>query len=190
MPAWQPSRLRTCGIALGALVLLFIAGCGVTSRDRGEPPPSSPSQSPRITSPVWPRSTEVLWPATTYRASVTARRGDERIETTTLDIRTTDAPRLNVVLTPGDGDIAGIGMPVIVRFNRTVPARAQAAVAARLRVSATPAVDGRWRWLSPRELHWRPTMFWRPHTKVRVEIDLTGLRVGATLWGGPRHTTA
>ncbi len=130
-----------------------------------------------------------LWPATRYTVPVAARDRAAHPAEQRLTVTTSDAPRLNATLTPGDGDTVGVGMPVRVQFNRPVPAAAQAAVAHRLSVTSTPAETGGWRWLTPQELHWRPSQFWPAHARVHVSMDLTGLHLAPNLWGGRLRTT-
>ncbi|MBV9293193.1 MAG: hypothetical protein JO222_12145, partial [Frankiales bacterium] len=74
-----------------------------------------------------------------------------------LTFRTTNASRhLTALLSPGDGNVVGVGSPVIVRLSRPVPANQRAVVEHRLAVSTQPYVVGAWHWITPQELHWRP----------------------------------
>jgi len=96
---------------------------------------------------------------------------------------------LTAVLSPGDADVVGVGQPVVVTASRDVPAAQRAMVLDRLRVRTAPAQQGAWRWVSAREVHWRPRDYWRPHTAVGVDSDLDRLDLGGGTWGSGHHTT-
>jgi lipoprotein-anchoring transpeptidase ErfK/SrfK len=91
---------------------------------------------------------------------------------------TTAPPEIHATLSPGDGEVVGVGMPAVVTFDRAVAAADRPAVEARLTVSATPAVEGDWRWVNPARVHWRPAVYWQPGTEVTLHSDLRGLQVG------------
>jgi lipoprotein-anchoring transpeptidase ErfK/SrfK len=108
----------------------------------------------------------------------------------TVHFRATDASRhLTALLSPGDGDVVGVGSPVIVRFSRPVPDAQRALVERRLAVSTTPSVIGAWHWMSAQEVHWRPPTYWQAHTTVTVTSSLDGLYLGHGVWGVGDHQT-
>jgi len=72
-------------------------------------------------------------------------------------------------------------MPVMVTLTATPGDRT--AVEAALSVATSPRVEGSWRWVSKRELHWRPASFWAPGTEVTVKADLDMLDLGEGVWG-------
>jgi lipoprotein-anchoring transpeptidase ErfK/SrfK len=96
------------------------------------------------------------------------------------------SPVLHATLSPGDGDVVGIGMPAVITFDRPVAPADRPAVEGRLTVSANPATDGAWRWISPARIHWRPAVYWQPGTEVVVHSDLRGLQVGDASGGDER----
>ena len=85
---------------------------------------------------------------------------------------------MSAEIVPGGGEVVGIGMPVIVTFSDEIPSEQQAAVAARLHVSSTPAVEGAWRWTNDYTVHWRPRTYWPAGTQVVVTTDLAGRGIG------------
>lgn len=99
------------------------------------------------------------------------------------------AKHLRATLSP-DGAAVGIGQPVIVTFNRSVPETMRADVQRRLSVTTSPAVDGAWHWFGGEEVHWRPPSYWAPGTKVTVHSDLSRLAVGDGVWGAGVHTAS
>jgi lipoprotein-anchoring transpeptidase ErfK/SrfK len=139
-------------------------------------------------SSTWVSSSRLV-PLNRYRAVALIANGGDPVSQT-LKFRSTDTHRhLTALLSPGDGDVVGVGSPVIVRLSRPVPEGKRAVVESRLRVSTTPAVIGAWHWMSPQELHWRPPTYWHQHTEVTVWSYLDGLYLGHGVWGEGRHQT-
>ena len=134
-----------------------------------------------------------LLPSSTYRLHAVLV--DASGTPSTLD-RTvvTSAPEriLRAIVSPDGGYGVGVGQPIILQFNHPVHGKAaRAAVLARLRVTATPAVTGAWRFLSSSEVHYRPSSYWPAGTKVSVSADLRRLRVpGTDTWGSDHVRTA
>ncbi|OJF10389.1 L,D-transpeptidase [Couchioplanes caeruleus] len=75
----------------------------------------------------------------------------------------------------GDDQTVGVGMPLIVRFGRSVPEKYRADVQRRMQVTATPAQEGIWHWTSPTEVHYRPQTYWQPQTKISYRVQLAGV---------------
>ncbi len=103
---------------------------------------------------------------------------------------TTIAPtaRATARVSPGNGATVGVGMPVIVSLS-TVPGDRRLVENA-LSVTTSPQVPGAWRWISKRELHWRPADLWPSGTTVTVKADLDMVDLGAGVWGeGARSST-
>ena len=83
---------------------------------------------------------------------------------------------------PQNGDLVGVGMPILVQFTHPVTDRA--AVEKSLVVQTDPPQTGHWSWLSDARLDWRPENYWQPGTKVRVSLNLDGVPAGAGQYGG------
>jgi len=45
------------------------------------------------------------------------------------------------------------------------------------------AVTGSWSWLNSQEVHWRPTAFWTPGTKVELQMRIAGVQAAANRFG-------
>jgi lipoprotein-anchoring transpeptidase ErfK/SrfK len=130
-----------------------------------------------------------LEPATTY--TVTARAADAAGgSTTSTSTFTTLTPQrtLEATILPRDGWTVGVGMPVIVEFDTAVQDRA--AVERRLSVTTTPQLDGAWRWLSDRQVQWRPRDFWPAGTQATVTADLPGVEAAPGTWGGAARSAS
>lgn len=124
-------------------------------------------------------------PATTYSISVEMTGVDgghiSRSWTFTTAEATGDPFRTTIM--PTDGQVVGVGMPVIVRLSKSIDEAKRADLLKRLDVTSTPAVEGAWRWMSPTELHWRPAEYWPSGTKVSVTSAIKGFNAGDGAWG-------
>jgi lipoprotein-anchoring transpeptidase ErfK/SrfK len=98
---------------------------------------------------------------------------------------------VSAALSPGDDAVVGVGQPVVVRLDAAVddPA-ARARLVERLEVESTPAVEGAWRWMHGKELHYRPATYWPAGTQVRVRTDLDRLELTGGVWGDGVRTSA
>jgi lipoprotein-anchoring transpeptidase ErfK/SrfK len=83
-------------------------------------------------------------------------------------------------VSPGGG-VVGVGQPIAVRFDETIPDRKAAEKA--ITVTTDPPVDGAFYWLSDREVRWRPENFWEPGTTVGVKVKTFGVDLGNGLFG-------
>jgi lipoprotein-anchoring transpeptidase ErfK/SrfK len=106
-------------------------------------------------------------------------------------VRTTDPAKvLTAVHSPRSDRVVGVGLPAIITLNRSVRDPAdRAAVVGRLSVTTTPHVDGAWRWVNDKELHYRGAAYWAKGTRIQVDSELEGLRLSKGVWGkGSVHT--
>lgn len=85
----------------------------------------------------------------------------------------------------GDGEIVGVGAPIIVQFDHHVADKAAAERAMTVQTSV-PTV-GSWAWLDDdnggSRAHWRPREYWQPGTRVAVTIHQFGVDDGDGVWG-------
>jgi lipoprotein-anchoring transpeptidase ErfK/SrfK len=88
---------------------------------------------------------------------------------------------------PNNGEVVGVGQPISVRFDETIPDRSAAQRA--ITVTANPPVEGAFYWLSSREVRWRPAQYWRPGTTVDVSVKTYGVDLGDGLFGQDDVTT-
>ncbi|MBS1696087.1 MAG: L,D-transpeptidase family protein [Actinobacteria bacterium] len=88
---------------------------------------------------------------------------------------------------PSEGEVVGIGQPVAIRFDESIPNRLAAQKA--ITITTEPPVEGAFYWLSNREVRWRPAEYWKPGTKVEVEINTYGVDLGDGLFGQDNVTT-
>lgn len=121
---------------------------------------------------------------TSYTASATGRtaEGNEipplQTSFSTLNPRRT----LDVdSITPSDGAVVGIAMPITITFSSDVVDKA--AVQRRLSVSTNVPTVGSFHWVSDQQVNWRPKEFWKAGTVVIVKADLAGVNTGNGVYG-------
>ncbi|MEV4756973.1 Ig-like domain-containing protein [Micromonospora sp. NPDC049559] len=122
---------------------------------------------------------------TTYTATVNVTDSDGKTATATNTFTTMAKPsnvnRATSFL--GDGAVVGVGMPLIVKFNKAVPQDYRDDVQRRLTVKSDPPQEGGWRWISPTEVHFRPKVFWKANSKISYRMQLGGLPMGNNVYG-------
>lgn len=131
------------------------------------------------------RSERPLEPGGQYDVTVVAadRLGQEHTLTDKFAVSAVpDERRLTLSMQPSDGSVVGVGAPITVRFDQEVTK--PKAVEQKMHVASSPQVQGSWHWVSSTEAHFRPKVYWPKGTKVRLDLDLNGVRAGDDLWGG------
>jgi lipoprotein-anchoring transpeptidase ErfK/SrfK len=91
------------------------------------------------------------------------------------------ATQVRATLFPGDNQTMGVAVPIKVEFDADVTDRASVEKA--LSVTNSANVQGRWAWLSAREVHYRPETYWPANTQVHVEAKLYGVPYGGGAFG-------
>ncbi|MER7895485.1 Ig-like domain-containing protein [Streptomyces sp. NPDC096046] len=83
--------------------------------------------------------------------------------------------------TPEDGSKVGVGMPFSIRFSRgiTHPEDVERAI----RIKTEPAVDVEGHWFGNDRLDFRPEKYWKPGTKVTVDLNLDGVEGRSGVYG-------
>jgi lipoprotein-anchoring transpeptidase ErfK/SrfK len=126
-----------------------------------------------------------LKPATSYAVTAVARNSQGAAATEVTHFTTRSAARILQVssITPGSGETAGVGMPIIVDFNYDVARADRAAVEHALEVGSDVPVTGAWLWASDSEVVFRTQRYWPAHEHVMLTAHLTGVPGGPGLWG-------
>ncbi|MFE6692271.1 L,D-transpeptidase [Streptomyces sp. NPDC057743] len=105
----------------------------------------------------------------------------------TAHAKVTSGPLLGFELAPAQNAIVGTGQPVSLEFER--PVKNKATVEKTLTVTALPATEGSWGWISTpsgrERLDWRPKRPWTPLTTVQVKGDLTTVDPGGAHFTHP-----
>ncbi|MFD0855054.1 Ig-like domain-containing protein, partial [Actinomadura adrarensis] len=126
-----------------------------------------------------------LRPSTRYEVTATARGPQGKTTTVTSAFSTLKpAAELDIVdVTPMAGETVGVGMPIIVTFNRTV--QNKKAVERALRVRSTKPTTGAWFWAGDNTVIFRTENgeYWDPNQQVTFSAELTGVRAGKSTYG-------
>ncbi|CAL9545385.1 MULTISPECIES: Ig-like domain-containing protein [unclassified Streptomyces] len=89
---------------------------------------------------------------------------------------------------PEDRATVGTGMIVSFRFNR--PVRDRAAVERAIRVTADPPVEVAGHWFGAQRLDLRPERYWRPGTRVTVDMRLRDVEAAPGVYGVQQRTVS
>ncbi|WP_344829301.1 L,D-transpeptidase [Actinocorallia longicatena] len=134
------------------------------------------------------KASDPLAPSAEYTVTATARNPDGKVSTETSTFKTLKpAKNLQIIdITPMPGEKVGVGMPVIVKFNRTVTDKK--AVERMLVVKTTKASRGAWFWTVMNGVQtaiFRPPngKYWPANTKIAFAAKLKGVRSGKGIYG-------
>ena len=83
--------------------------------------------------------------------------------------------------TPAAGEVVGVGMPIVVKFNKKVDNKAEVEEALVVRTS-TPVL-GAWSWVNDREVEYRPQELWPGNTRVQLAMNLQGVQSKPGVFG-------
>ncbi|MFC0553154.1 Ig-like domain-containing protein [Planotetraspora thailandica] len=128
-------------------------------------------------------SKEPLRPSSKYTVTAKAT-GDGGPATATSQFSTLKPkyPLYVADVTPGvKGETVGVGMPIMVTFNQAVTDKKSVEKA--LEVKAQKPVQGAWRWMSSKQVIYRPATYWPAHQKVKFAAHLSGVRGGKDMYG-------
>ena len=135
-------------------------------------------------------STWTLDVSQTYKVTARATGTTGQAVTQTSTFRTlTPAQTFNTQIFEGSGGTYGVGMPIILYFNRTITNKA--AVERALQVKTSTPVTGAWYWDEPCNmaaacLYFRPQSYWPAHTQVTFTGHLNGIEGAPGVYGA--HT--
>jgi lipoprotein-anchoring transpeptidase ErfK/SrfK len=131
------------------------------------------------------RPTEGLAWNTKYTVNVSTPAADGKTTTATSSFTTMKEPSKLVRVTSfmADGQKVGVGMPLIMKFGRDIPEKYRAEVERKMVVTATPAQEGTWHWISAAEVHYRPKAYWKANSKVFYSVNLKGVKLGDGWYG-------
>ena len=82
---------------------------------------------------------------------------------------------------PATGSMVGVAQPIIINFPGRVDDAGGAESA--VHISSIPPVPGKFYWMTPTQLRWRPLSFWPANTAVNIDAGGTksSFRTGDTL---------
>jgi lipoprotein-anchoring transpeptidase ErfK/SrfK len=173
----SPANPVSAALANGELVTAVLKG----SDGKTVPGQFDPAMA------TWHSTAELAYD-TTYTFSVTGsgKDGKQYNETRTFTtvqpdnltmpyFRANDAMSLN-------GGIFGVGQPVILHFDESIPNRAAAEKSLFVETDP-PGIVGGWYWIDSQDVHWRPRDYWPSGTKVTVYANVYGVNLGGGLYG-------
>jgi lipoprotein-anchoring transpeptidase ErfK/SrfK len=131
------------------------------------------------------QATDGLDPAAQYQVTAVAS-GAGGTHTTTAAIFSTVssvAARLLTTSTPDDGATVGVGSPIDLHFNTSVPEAQRPALVQRLHVVSNPPQTGGWHWFDGADLHYRPAEYWQSGTTVSLTANFHGVNAGNGVFG-------
>jgi lipoprotein-anchoring transpeptidase ErfK/SrfK len=132
----------------------------------------------------WVPAKQLDW-STRYTAKITGTGPGGRVESRTTTFTTMARPgnTAKVSSNTSDGQVVGVGMPLIVDFSSDIPKEQRANVQRRMFVASNPPQDGIWYWWSNHEVHYRPKEYWQSGTTVSARIAIGGLPLGGNRFG-------
>ncbi len=137
---------------------------------------------------TWTPSTH-LAVATKYTVHAVAKDSEGRTAAEDSSF-TTLTPKNTFVgtFTPEDGSKVGVGMPFSLRFTRgiTNPEDVEKAI----RITTEPAVEVEGHWFGNDRLDFRPEKYWKPGTKVTVDLNLDGVEGREGVYGEQDKTVS
>lgn len=140
---------------------------------------------------TWTANSAALDYAATYSLAATAV--DSRgVPVSTQQTFTTAEPEkvFSAFVTPSQGSVVGVGMPIAVAFDRDIAPAERASIEQALAVRTSAPVVGAWSWTGAREVRFRPVAFWPANSQVQVQADLTGVRLSDGAMGSGNTLTS
>ncbi|WP_395104481.1 Ig-like domain-containing protein [Actinomadura sp. SCN-SB] len=126
-----------------------------------------------------------LRPGARYQVTAVAKSPQGKTTTVTSTFSTLKpAAELDIIdVTPRPGETVGVGMPIMVTFNR--PVENKKAVEKALRVRSTKPATGAWNWVSSNTVIFRTEngKYWQPNQRVTFSAKLSGVRSGKSTYG-------
>jgi lipoprotein-anchoring transpeptidase ErfK/SrfK len=173
-------------VALSSRVSVSVADGTLTAVSVADPDGDTVVGALDPTSHSWD-STGALVPGTQYLVTATAL--SEGGTTTQASSSFTTAAAANVLgvkIAPLEGEVVGVGMPIVVYFSSAVTN--EAAVERALIVDSAVPVVGSWHWYGNKEVHYRPMQYWPAGDVVTVHANLKGVDAGKGVWGSEDRT--
>ncbi|WP_018654863.1 L,D-transpeptidase [Actinomadura flavalba] len=129
-----------------------------------------------------------LTPGAEYTVTATGLGKDGKTRTATNRFTTAKVARTvaTTLEAPFDKETVGVGIPIILQFDRPVTARA--AVEQALEVRSEKPVEGAWHWFGDQQVVFRTKQHWPARTDVEFRAHLAGVRMTKNHWGGKNQT--
>lgn len=171
MSRWTRASLAAAVSAVG-LVATLVLGAGPVLADPPPPPPPPadpfappappPPADPFAVQPPPPQPEPLAGPAPGSAVTpgvVPAGQNPAPF--------TGEAPFLPPSFNPLNGSLVGVAKPIIINFQRPIADQPLAEQA--IHISSNPPVPGKFYWMTPSQVRWRPIDFWPEHTVVTID---------------------
>jgi lipoprotein-anchoring transpeptidase ErfK/SrfK len=126
-----------------------------------------------------------LRPGSEYKVTAVAKspQGKTTTVNSTFSTLRTAQPLTVTDVTPAQGEKVGVGMPIMVTFNRAV--QDKKAVERALQVSSAKPATGAWFWPTATQVIFRTKngSYWQPNQQVTLKAKLSGVRAGKGSYG-------
>jgi lipoprotein-anchoring transpeptidase ErfK/SrfK len=169
MSRWTKGPLAAAFSAVGVTAVLTLGSASALADP--EPPPPAPGldapapaadppvpANPLAAPPADPLAPPPAVPASAPTGPVTGQNPEPF---------SGPPPFVPPTFNPVGGSTVGVGEPIIINFARSIADQPMAEKA--IHVSSTPPVSGKFYWLTPTQVRWRPLSFWPAHTAVHVD---------------------
>lgn len=132
----------------------------------------------------WQAKNPLAW-GTKYAVTVTTHGAGGVDQTSTSRFTTLAKPAnmVNVSSYLDDGQVVGVGMPLMIKFGRPIPTNLRAAVERKMTVTTSPRQVGSWHWFSGTDVHYRPKTYWKAATTIAYKVDVRGVALGGGWYG-------
>lgn len=117
-----------------------------------------------------------LRPGSSYTVTASAQNTNGKMSQATSAFRTARATQTFGIadITPMPNETVGVGMPIIVTFNRAIANRAFVEKALEIRSDHHDV--GAWSWISDQQVVFRTKKYWHPHQHISFTAHLAGVR--------------
>ncbi|QUQ66120.1 L,D-transpeptidase [Kutzneria sp. CA-103260] len=132
-------------------------------------------------------STGTLNVARTYTVSATVANAAGKTTTGSSSFTTlTPASVVHTHIYEGENETYGVGMPIMLTFDK--PVQNKAAVEQALQITSSNPVVGAWSWADDTHVDFRPREYWPANTKVSFDGHLNGVQVSPGVYGAAELT--
>jgi lipoprotein-anchoring transpeptidase ErfK/SrfK len=122
------------------------------------------------------KSTWTLKPGAAYSVNATAKTDKGKATSATSQFTLQNATQTFGIsdVTPMPGEKVGVGMPIMVTFDKAIANRAFVEKA--LEVKSDKNDVGAWHWTSDQQVVFRTQKYWQPHQNVTFTAHMAGVR--------------
>ncbi|UQX10870.1 L,D-transpeptidase [Candidatus Mycobacterium methanotrophicum] len=163
MPRWIVAALSAAGVTAA---LTLASGSALADPEPAPPPPAPGVDAPPPADPLAPPPPAgPLAAGDPWAPPVAAPAGPVVGQNPAPFVG--EPPFVPPTFNPVSGSTVGVGEPIIINFGRPIADQPLAEQA--IHISSTPPVSGKFYWMTPSQVRWRPLTFWPAHTAVHVD---------------------